>query len=318
MRVVLSGVFAVGLSISLGALQQAPAPGRSAEAAAQPARGGDQTAGAGTPANGPAAAGRRGGGAFRPTPVMDHVPPELPKDLKSGGVLIFSKTNGFRDDASMKAGNAAVEAIATRRGWPHYTTENAAIFNDEQLKKFKLVVWNNTSGNTHLDDQRAAYIKWTENGGGFVGLHGAGGDPSYDWAWYPETLIGVQFTHHSSRQLGTVHIEDRNSPITKGLPENWVRTVPDEWYSFKDNPRAKGMHIIATADETTYDPGTTSMGADHPIVWTHCVGKGRVFYSAIGHPAEAYTQEPLNLVLIENAMAWALGVSGGPSCPEKK
>jgi len=48
------------------------------------------------------------------------------------------------------------------------------------------------------------------------------------------------------------------------------------------------------------------------------VGKGRVFFSAIGHPAESYTQEPLNLVLIENGMAWAMGVAGGPTCPEKK
>jgi len=248
---------------------------------------------------------------------MDKEPPELPADLKSGGILIFSKTNGFRDEASIQAGNAALVAIAKKRGWPSYVTENAAVFNAGQLKQFKVTVWNNTSGNTHTDEQRAAFKTWLENGGAFVGLHGAGGDPSYDWAWYPETLIGVQFTHHSSRQLGTVHIEDMKSPITKGMPENWARTVPDEFYSFKENPRAKGMHIIATADEKTYDPGTTSMGADHPLVWTHCVGKGRVFFSAIGHPAESYTNEPINLMLIENAIEWALGKSGGPGCPSK-
>ena len=307
---------ALGLSVALGARQTpAPAPAAPAGQGVTPAGAAGRQTGAPDAAGAP---GPRRGGGFGRTPVMDTTPPELPKDLKSGGVLIFSKTNGFRDDPSVKAGNAAVEAIAKKRGWPYYTTENAAIFNAEQLKKFKLVVWNNTSGNTHLDDQRAAYIKWTEDGGAFVGLHGAGGDPSYDWAWYPETLIGAQFTRHSSRQLGTVHFEDLKSPITKGLPENWVRTIPDEWYSFKENPRAKGAHIIATADETSYTPGNTSMGSDHPLVWTHCVGKGRVFFSAIGHPAESYTQEPLNLVLIENAMAWALGLSGGPSCPEKK
>ena len=60
------------------------------------------------------------------------------------------------------------------------------------------------------------------------------------------------------------------------------------------------------------------MGADHPMVWTHCVGKGRVFYSAIGHPAASYTDEPLHLVMLENAMAWALGKNGGPGCPAGK
>jgi uncharacterized protein len=94
----------------------------------------------------------------------------------------------------------------------------------------------------------------------------------------------------------------------------WQRTVRDEWYAFKDNPRAKpGFHILAVADETTYDPGRSTMGADHPMVWTHCVGKGPVFYSAIGHSAETYT-EPNHLRLLENAIAWALGMSGPTGC----
>ncbi len=185
--------------------------------------------------------GRRGGAGFV-TPVMDATPPELPKDLKSGGLLIFSKTNGYRDDPSIQASNAALLTIAKRRGWPAFVTENAAIFNADQLERFKVTVWNSTSGDTHTEPQRAAFKTWLENGGAFVGIHGAGGDPKYDWAWYPGTLIGAQFTEHSSRQLGTVHIEDRNSPIMKGLPADWVRTVPDEWYSFKENPRARGMH----------------------------------------------------------------------------
>jgi uncharacterized protein len=304
---------ALCVAISVSATQQTAPPAPAPPAPGTPPDAAGRQGAPGTPG------GRRagGGGGFVRNIVMDKEPPELPKDLKSGGILIFSKTNGFRDDASIQAANAALVAIAKKRGWPSYVTENAAVFNAKQLAMFKVTVWNNTSGNTHTDDQRAAFKTWLENGGAFVGLHGAGGDPSYDWAWYPETLIGVQFTRHSSRQLGTVHFEDMKSPITKGLPENWVRTVPDEWYSFKENPRAKGSHIIATADEKSYDPGNTSMGADHPLVWTHCVGKGRVFFSAIGHPAESYTNEPINLQLIENAIEWALGKSGGPGCPAK-
>src|SRR4051812_31604184 len=90
-------------------------------------------------------AGRRGSAGFV-TPVMDTTPPELPKDLKSGGLLIFSKTNGYRDTPSIEASNAALLAIAKKRGWPAYVTENAAVMNPEQLKRFKVTVWNNTSG----------------------------------------------------------------------------------------------------------------------------------------------------------------------------
>src|SRR3954451_24513307 len=305
---------AVSLSVTMGTVMGFQPP-------AQPPAG--QGAGTGAPdpaARGgqPGAPGGRRGGAGFVQPVMDSTPPELPKDLKSGGLLIFSKTNGYRDDPSIQASNAALVAVAKKRGWPAYVTENAAVMNPEQLKRFKVTVWNNTSGDTHTDAQRAAFKTWLENGGAFVGIHGAGGDPKYDWAWYPDTLIGAQFTEHSSRQLGTVHVEDTNSPIMKGVPQDWVRTVPDEWYSFRENPRAGGAHILATAVESTYNPGRTSMGADHPMVWTHCVGKGRVFYSAIGHPAASYTDEPLHLMMLENALAWALGQNGGPSCPSGK
>ena len=252
------------------------------------------------------------------TPVYDSVPPEIPADIKGpNAILIFSKTNGYREEPAIQASNAALVEITKKRGWPSFVTENAAVMNAEQLGRFKLVIWNNTSGDLLTEPQRAAFKTWMENGGAFVGTHGAGGDPKYEWAWYPETLIGAQFTSHSSQQLGTVRIEDTKSPITKGLPAVWSRTVRDEWYAFKDNPRAKpGFHILAVADETTYDPQRSTMGADHPMVWTHCVGKGPVFYSAIGHSAETYS-EPNHLLLLENAIAWALGLSGPTGCASK-
>ena len=278
--------------------------------AQQPSPAAGQSPGAPAQSNPP---GRRGGGGGFVTPVYDAVPPALPADLKSPALLIFSKTNGYREEAAIKASNDALLAIANKRGWPVYQTENAAIMNANQLRRFKVIIWNNTSGDVLTEDQRAAFKSWMENGGAFVGTHGAGGDPTYAWAWYPETLIRAQFTSHSSQQLGTVRIEDTNSPITKGLPPVWVRTVIDEWYAFKENPRAKGAHILAVADETTYDPGRSTMGADHPMVWTHCVGKGPVFYSAIGHGPATYS-EPNNLILLENAMAWALGLSGDTGC----
>jgi type 1 glutamine amidotransferase len=284
-----------------------------AQAPAQP--GAAQQPSPSTPTQNPPA-GQRGGarGGFV-TPVYDSVPPEIPADIKGpNAILIFSKTNGYREDPAINASNGALAAIAKKRGWPAFVTENAAVMNAEQLSRFKLAIWNNTSGDVLTEAQRAAFKTWLENGGAFVGTHGAGGDPHYEWAWYPETLIGAQFTSHSTQQLGTIRIEDTKSPITQGLPAVWQRTVRDEWYAFKDNPRAKpGFHILAVADETTYDPGRSTMGSDHPMVWTHCVGKGPVFYSAIGHSAETYS-EPDHLRLLENGIAWALGLSGPTGC----
>ena len=48
----------------------------------------------------------------------------------------------------------------------------------------------------------------------------------------------------------------------------------------------------------------SSMGDDHPIVWTNCVGKGKAFYSAMGHKGK-YFLEPLHLELIKSGILWA-------------
>ncbi len=127
----------------------------------------------------------RGGGrggftgtGFVPNPTYDTVPPELPADLKPGGVLIFAKTNGFRDEASIRGSDAALAAICYERHWPLFVTETTrAVMNAAQLSKFKVVVWNNNSGDLLTEEQRAAFRGWLENGGSYVGVHGAGGDP---------------------------------------------------------------------------------------------------------------------------------------------
>src|SRR4051794_33566058 len=85
---------------------------------------------------------------FVPNPHFDKDPPELPADLKPGGVLIFAKTSGYRDEPAMQASNAALAAICKERGWPFFLTESGAVMNAKQLAMFKVVVWNNTSGNT--------------------------------------------------------------------------------------------------------------------------------------------------------------------------
>lgn len=253
--------------------------------------------------------------------TYDNVPPELPT-LDRPAILIFSKTNGFRDGEQIAAANAALEDMASENGWSYFTSENAALFNPRDLVQFDLVVWNNVSGDVLTAEQRSAFRAWLEQGGGFVGLHGAGGDPSYAWQWYVDQLIGAQFSGHTlapQYQSARLVIEDHDHPATAHLGTEWVRT--DEWYSFASNPRDKGSRILISIDEQSYSPTERipllvnkdlRMGDDHPLVWTHCVGDGRAFYSALGHQASAYA-EPDHLNLIGGAIAWAAGLEG-PTC----
>lgn len=240
----------------------------------------------------------------------DETPPVLPKTLKQPAILVFSKITGFRDAPSVDAATAALTAMAARRHWTVVFSENGAVFNARDLKRFKAVVWNNVSGDVLTMHQRDALRTYVEKGGGFAAFHGSGGDPYYDWDWYIDTLIGARFIGHTGNpqfQAARVIIDDPKSAIVKGLGD-W--TMTEEWYSFKASPRLTGAHVLARLDESTYTlvegDRDIHMG-DHPIAWTRCIGNGRSFYSAIGHRPENYS-EPNSLLLLERGIAWAAGL----------
>lgn len=244
-------------------------------------------------------------------------------DLPAGKphLLLFEKINGFKDTPGVDAAHAAFLAMAERKGWAIAVTDKGGAFNPATLGQFDAVIWNNISGDVLTLSQRRAFRGWLENGGAFIGVHGSAGDPVYFWDWYADKLLGARFLMHPMNpqfQDARIVIDDPSHPVAKGLPREW--TMNDEWYSFKSNPRAVGAHVIATLDESTYTPeGMMKMNlrmGDHPIAWTNCIGKGRMFYSAIGHRPEQYWESHY-VMMLESAIDWA-AVSGRHACPAQK
>ena len=82
----------------------------------------------------------------------------------------------------------------------------------------------------------------------------------------------------------------------------------DEWYSFKSSPTTR-VRVLARLDESSYDPGGSAMGSDHPIAWAHGVGKGRSWYTGGGHTSEAYA-EPLFRAHLLGGILNATGYTG--------
>jgi len=156
-------------------------------------------------------------------------------------------------------------------------------------------VWNNTSGDVLTAEQKAAFRSYIENGGGFVGIHARA-------AIRPISGIGMcrRCWPRSSSRTPLVALPTRHDPcgeagrsgdagVAEGL-EPYRRVV-----LIQEQPAEKGVTVLATLDESTYQPvgffgSNIAMGPDHPIIWKHCVGKGRVFYSALGHQASAYQE----------------------------
>ncbi|MFM8451183.1 MAG: ThuA domain-containing protein [Haliscomenobacter sp.] len=237
-------------------------------------------------------------------PVFDYQRPADPGVVGNKGVLVFTKTNGFRHTESIAAGIATFQKEGEKRGWDVVCTENGAFFNTDYLSRFKVVVFHCTTGDVLTPEQEKVLEAFVTNGGGFVGIHSAA-DTEYSWEWYGQ-LVGAYFRDHSMRPHqpeATIHTEDLKHPTTRHLPKTWRRA--DEWYNYKANPRGKGkIHVLASLDENSYDVGETKgMGADHPISWVNKVGKGRAFYTGMGHAGVMFEQ-PLPLQHILAAIEW--------------
>ena len=218
--------------------------------------------------------------------------------VSSFSVLVFSKTAGFRHD-SIPAGIAAIQNLGQTHDFQVDATEDAAVFTSGQLTSYQVIIFLNTTGDILDASQQAAMEQFIQNGGGFVGIHAAS-DTEYDWPWYGQ-LMGAYFASHPAIQTATIQVSDSTHPSMQPLPARWTRT--DEWYNFQSVP-AGTVNILATLDESTYTGGT--MGANHPIVWSHLFDGGRAWYTALGHTTASYS-EPLFLAHLLGGILWAAG-----------
>ncbi|NND79306.1 MAG: ThuA domain-containing protein, partial [Maribacter sp.] len=108
-------------------------------------------------------------------------------------VLVFSKTMGFKH-ASIPKGIEAIQKLGVENGFEVDTTKNASQFTDDNLKHYSAIVFLSTTGNVLDHYQEAAFERFIQSGGGFVGIHAAT-DTEYDWGWYTK-LVGAQFQSH--------------------------------------------------------------------------------------------------------------------------
>ena len=212
-------------------------------------------------------------------------------------ILVYSKTNGYRH-ASIEAGREAIIKLGKENGFDVIATEDSLVFTEDSLKKFAAVIFLNTTGNVLDYKQEAAFERFIQAGGGFVGVHSAT-DTEYDWIWYAR-LVGANFESHPEQQNAKITIVDKTHPATKELSDTWERF--DEWYNFKNiNPDVK---VLAKIDESSYEGG--KMNGDHPMAWYHDYDGGRAFYTEFGHTEESY-KDSLYLKHLLGGIQYAIG-----------
>ena len=156
-----------------------------------------------------------------------------------------------------------------------------------------------------------SFIK--EDGKGFVAAHTAD-TAFFSWPEFGE-MLGGRFDEHPWGIIdATVVVDDPAFPAMKHFPK--VFTLRDEHYQTKDFSRDK-IRVLAHLDASKLDmknPRVHRTDGDFPIAWAKMYGKGRVFYSTLGHATESWDNPQLQKMYFE-AIKWAMGLTDGEARP---
>jgi uncharacterized protein len=152
--------------------------------------------------------------------------------------------------------------------------------NAKALKNYDLIIFANTTGDLPIPD-REAFLNWIKSGKGFVGMHAAA-DTFHHFPGYID-MLGGEFQHHDQQVEVEPINKDSSCPACRHLPPRWK--VFDEIYQFKNYDPAK-VHPLLTLDHHP-NPANNTPG-EYGMSWCKMYGKGRVFYTSLGHREDVW------------------------------
>ncbi|UCD44050.1 MAG: ThuA domain-containing protein [Candidatus Bathyarchaeota archaeon] len=171
-----------------------------------------------------------------------------------------------------------------------------AFLDEDRMKGLSLIVPAYTQG-TITREQEKGLLDAVEGGVGIAGWHGGMGD-AFRWSVEYQFMVGGQWVAHPGGVIDyKVNIVDHDDPVTAGLGD--FRMHSEQYYMHVD-PKVK---VLAT----------TTFGGEHapwiegtvmPVVWKTMYGKGRVFYSSLGHVAKDF-DVPEAKEIVKRGMLWA-------------
>ena len=182
--------------------------------------------------------------------------------------------------------------MAAKYHFVYEATTNWNDLNPEFLSHYQVVLFLDTR--PEVPAQRAAFQKYMEHGGAWMGFHFAGFalTPSaypQNWDWYHNVFLGSgEYVSNTWRPTSAVlRVEDTNTPATRGLPETF-KSQPNEWYRWQNDLRTNAdIKILLSIDPASFPLGTGPKQYEiwhdgyYPVVWTN--KKFKMLYLNMGH-----------------------------------
>ncbi|HSV74576.1 MAG TPA: ThuA domain-containing protein [Chthonomonadales bacterium] len=229
-------------------------------------------------------------------------------------LLLVTHTAGFRHQEGIDMGEIVFRELGSRSGL--FEVESVKTAEDvrrmltiDSLRRFDGVIFNNTSGDIGIPDL-PAFLAWLRTGKAFIGVHAAtdtyGNQPAYI------EMVGGQFLTHGNQTEVQIIVGDRRHPATSMLPNPWV--ITDEIYIFRVNNRANVRALLYLDRHPNDGLPNANQPGDHLLAWNRMYGRGRVFYTALGHRKDVW-ENPLFQQHLLGGIRWALGLARGESRP---
>ena len=234
-------------------------------------------------------------------PARPAVQPKKPRRL-----LVFDLNVGYGGvnggHLSIAAANLVIGSMAKRTGiYEPVFSNDLDNFKYEKLRQFDAVLLNNTVGMVFPDSAvRESLLRFVREGGGLAAYHGAS-YASMDWPEFGEMLGARQGHAQDNYETAMLKIEDPSNTLTLPLGTREFEHV-DEYYRFDSPPYSRSkLHVLITLDveKTDMNQGRGCLkpcaraDKDYALAWIRTYGKGRVFYTALGHDPAFFTSSPL-------------------------
>jgi type 1 glutamine amidotransferase len=231
-------------------------------------------------------------------PSSTPTPPPAPK-ADELAVLIFTRSTGYVHKSTPAAALAIAKA-ANSAGITADIGDDPAYFTPASLRRYKAVVLLATAGEplgSPGTEAIAALTAFIRAGGGLVGIENA----TNAHVKSPEfvALLGAVFIGHPGGLRTTTCAKVGDHPSVARLPASL--SVTDEIYAFKEL-RPDNQIVLRCGD-----------GDDKlPVAWYRSEGAGRIFFSALGHRPEQWTEPPLVADHVLPGVLWAMGIAPRP------